>query len=343
MQRNTSFARKVPDLITEELMALFSGQAGPLEFKEIFTIIHERLKSRNAATGGEEMLRLRAYEKLQHLIQRNLIQKQGKNYRAVGEPPGAPRKSDQPNERMTDRENIPSNTHDLRLALHALAQQQPELRKFLVHLSVNEDVASTDINEVARIIQRTTVDLAGRVTSSSILQGLAGLGLGTFSKGEINSTHGISPNCIIWSVSTRSLGRFFLCLESEVKSLENADPVEEDEVEEILEEIQDEEEDDDIEFSADSEDEDSKDEDSEDEDSEDEDSEDEDSEDEDSDDEDSDDEDSDDEDSDDEDWMSYSFPLREDLEVEFALPKDITYAEAKRMARFLMSLPLDQD
>jgi hypothetical protein len=41
----------------------------------------EKLKIRNAVSGGEEMLRLRAYEKLQNLVTRGLVEKLGKEYK----------------------------------------------------------------------------------------------------------------------------------------------------------------------------------------------------------------------------------------------------------------------
>jgi hypothetical protein len=53
------------------------------EFKALFTVVHENLKARNAASGGEEMLRLRAYEKLQKFVQAGMVKKTGKEYRGV--------------------------------------------------------------------------------------------------------------------------------------------------------------------------------------------------------------------------------------------------------------------
>ncbi len=46
-------------------------------------MVHANLKARNAASGGEEMLRLRAYEKLQNLVQAGIVKKVGKEYRGV--------------------------------------------------------------------------------------------------------------------------------------------------------------------------------------------------------------------------------------------------------------------
>ena len=65
--KKNAFSRRVPDLVTEELVAVLSRRAS-FEFKQLFDIVHENLRARNAASGGEEMLRLRAYEKLQNLV-----------------------------------------------------------------------------------------------------------------------------------------------------------------------------------------------------------------------------------------------------------------------------------
>ena len=54
-----------------------------LEFKALFEIVHANLKARNAASGGEEMLRLRAYEKLQNLVAAGIVEKRSKEYRGI--------------------------------------------------------------------------------------------------------------------------------------------------------------------------------------------------------------------------------------------------------------------
>jgi hypothetical protein len=67
-----SFTRRAPDNITEELIAVLSSNAS-FEFKPLFEIILLNLRERNAASGGEEMLRLRAYEKLQGLVSQGAV------------------------------------------------------------------------------------------------------------------------------------------------------------------------------------------------------------------------------------------------------------------------------
>ena len=67
-----SFKRRAPDLITEELVAVLSSKTW-FEFKPLFLIVLAKLRARNAASGGEEMLRLRSYEKLQSLVSQGAV------------------------------------------------------------------------------------------------------------------------------------------------------------------------------------------------------------------------------------------------------------------------------
>ena len=53
---------------------LLSG-SDHFEFKPLFTLIHANLRARNVSSGGEEMLRLRVYEKLQALVSRGMVNK----------------------------------------------------------------------------------------------------------------------------------------------------------------------------------------------------------------------------------------------------------------------------
>src|SRR5688500_7140544 len=98
--KKPAFSRRLPDLVTEELASVLSKRAS-YEFKQLFEVVHENLKARNAASGGEEMLRLRAYEKLQNLVARGMVKKDGKKYKGIPKqlatlevfvprPPGAP-------------------------------------------------------------------------------------------------------------------------------------------------------------------------------------------------------------------------------------------------------------
>ena len=79
--RFSSFSRRGPDNVTEELVVALSGSKS-YEFKALFTVIHAALRARNAG-GGEEMLRLRTYEKLQNLVRQGQVKKTGKKYKGV--------------------------------------------------------------------------------------------------------------------------------------------------------------------------------------------------------------------------------------------------------------------
>jgi len=70
-----TFTRRGPDNITEELIAVLSSKAS-FEFKPLFEIMLLNLRERNAASGGEEMLRLRAYEKLQGLVSQGAVNRE---------------------------------------------------------------------------------------------------------------------------------------------------------------------------------------------------------------------------------------------------------------------------
>lgn len=80
--RRTRFSRRVPDHVTDELVTVLSNKQ-TFGFNELFEVVYENLKARNAVSGGEEMLRLRAYEKLQNLVTRGLVEKNGKEYRGL--------------------------------------------------------------------------------------------------------------------------------------------------------------------------------------------------------------------------------------------------------------------
>ena len=84
-----AFSRRAPDIITEELVAALAGRAS-YEFKPLFEQVFTNLRARNAVSGGEEMLRLRCYEKLQSLVNRGAVKKTvngaGKKYKGVSAP-----------------------------------------------------------------------------------------------------------------------------------------------------------------------------------------------------------------------------------------------------------------
>ena len=53
--------RRLPDLVTEELVFVLS-QKRSYEFKQLFEVVHDNLRRRKAASGGQEIFRLRAYD-----------------------------------------------------------------------------------------------------------------------------------------------------------------------------------------------------------------------------------------------------------------------------------------
>lgn len=84
-----AFNRRAPDIITEELLAAFTSKTS-YQFKPLFDLVFTKLRERNAVSGGEEMLRLRSYEKLQSLVDRGAVRKTVtgvvKNYKGVRAP-----------------------------------------------------------------------------------------------------------------------------------------------------------------------------------------------------------------------------------------------------------------
>src|SRR3954451_6642619 len=80
MAGNSGFTRRTPDIMTEELCAILSRKTS-FEFKPLYDLIYANLHARNAASGGDEMLRLRAYEKLQNLVHDGMVTKTAKKYR----------------------------------------------------------------------------------------------------------------------------------------------------------------------------------------------------------------------------------------------------------------------
>jgi len=81
--KRTRFSRRVPDHVTDEIVNVLGTEDGFLGFNDLFELVFDRLKERNAVSGGEEMLRLRAYEKLQNLVTRGMIEKEGKEYKGL--------------------------------------------------------------------------------------------------------------------------------------------------------------------------------------------------------------------------------------------------------------------
>ncbi|HEX4086264.1 MAG TPA: hypothetical protein VHY22_15210 [Chthoniobacteraceae bacterium] len=69
-----SISPRGPDVVTEELAVALSGQ-NDFEFKPLFELVYGNLRARKSASGSEEILRLRTYEKLQGLVLRGMVKK----------------------------------------------------------------------------------------------------------------------------------------------------------------------------------------------------------------------------------------------------------------------------
>ena len=71
-----------PDHLVDELTSVLAA-SGWVEFKPLFEQIYVRLRERKAAGAGEEMLRLRMYDRLQTFVREGVVEKDGKRYRGV--------------------------------------------------------------------------------------------------------------------------------------------------------------------------------------------------------------------------------------------------------------------
>lgn len=79
---NFKFSVRGPDRVSEELATVLSTKKA-MEFKDIFDLVHASLLAKDYARGGEEMLRLRAHEKLQAFVPAGIVTKDQKKYKGV--------------------------------------------------------------------------------------------------------------------------------------------------------------------------------------------------------------------------------------------------------------------
>jgi hypothetical protein len=82
MKTTFSFTRRLPDHVSDEIATVLSTQAS-FEFKSLFVEVFSNLRKRNITSGGEEMLRLRTYEKLQNFVNVGIAVRTGKEYKAI--------------------------------------------------------------------------------------------------------------------------------------------------------------------------------------------------------------------------------------------------------------------
>ena len=83
MSKTSTFARRGPDRISEEIAKVLCKKK-PLEFKALFLDVFASLRAKDATSGGEEMIRLRAYEKLQNFVRQGIVKKTGTTYLGEG-------------------------------------------------------------------------------------------------------------------------------------------------------------------------------------------------------------------------------------------------------------------
>ena len=57
---------------------VLGGDTG-FAFKPLFSLVHANLRARKLANGGEDMLRLRLYEKLQELVHKGMVETTSSN------------------------------------------------------------------------------------------------------------------------------------------------------------------------------------------------------------------------------------------------------------------------
>jgi len=68
--------------VSDALAEVLSSK-GAWEFKTLFDLVHANLRSKDYGRGGDEMLRLRAHEKLQNFLTAGIVTKSGKEYKGV--------------------------------------------------------------------------------------------------------------------------------------------------------------------------------------------------------------------------------------------------------------------
>ena len=82
MKLNFRFSLRGPDRVSDALADVLSSK-GAWEFKTLFDLVHANLRDKNFARNGDEMLRLRAHEKLQNFLTAGVVTKSGKEYKGV--------------------------------------------------------------------------------------------------------------------------------------------------------------------------------------------------------------------------------------------------------------------
>lgn len=79
MNKRKNHFRPGLDFVSEEMVAALLKKPS-YDFNELFEEVLARLRERNAAGSGKEMLRLRVYEKLRILVAEGIVKKEEKTY-----------------------------------------------------------------------------------------------------------------------------------------------------------------------------------------------------------------------------------------------------------------------
>ena len=82
MNKQSSQIRRRKDYASEELIAALLAKS-TYTFGEVFQVVNESLKARKVSAVGEDMLRLRVYERLQTFVSQGLVKKAGQEYTPV--------------------------------------------------------------------------------------------------------------------------------------------------------------------------------------------------------------------------------------------------------------------
>ena len=82
MNKRKSHFRPTQDFVSEEMVRALLKKTS-YDFNELFETVYARLRTRNATGSGQEMLRLRIYEKLHILVAQGLVKKDAKVYTGV--------------------------------------------------------------------------------------------------------------------------------------------------------------------------------------------------------------------------------------------------------------------
>ena len=84
MTKKNAFSRRLPDLVTEELVDCPHTAKTPTSSRSCSTLCIAICVPATRPAVGEEMLRLRAYEKLQTLVSRGMVKKTGQEVQGSG-------------------------------------------------------------------------------------------------------------------------------------------------------------------------------------------------------------------------------------------------------------------